>query len=79
MATHDISCVPGACVCFGSLDFIVMTEGGLAQAPAAVQPLHSAILDTIDEALAEVQLHAPEIHAFGSGQPLDFNYGRLER
>ena len=31
--------------------------------PAAVQPLHSASLDAIVEALEELQLHAPEAHA----------------
>ena len=36
MASHDVSWVPGAHVCFGNLDFIVTTEGELAQAPAAV-------------------------------------------
>ena len=78
MATHDISWVPGACVCFGSLDFIVTTEGGLEQAPAAVQPLHSTSLDTIDEAFEELRLHAPKARAPGCDQLLDFDYERLE-
>ena len=47
-------------VCFGNLDFIVTTEGELARAPTAIQPLHSAGLDAIAEALEELQLHAPE-------------------
>ena len=64
---------------FENLDFIVMTEGELAQVPAAVQPLHSAGLDTIAEALEELQLHAPEAHTPGSDQLLGFDYGRLER
>ena len=64
---------------FGDLDFIVTTEGELALAPAAVQPLHSAGLGAIAEVLKELQLHAPEAHAPGSDRLLSFNYGRLER
>ena len=48
---------------FRNLDFIVTTEGELAQVPAAVQPLHSIGLDAIAKALEELQLHAPEAHA----------------
>ena len=62
MASHGVSWVPGAHVRFGNLDFIVTTEGGLAQAPAAVQPLHPARLNAIAEALEELQLRAPEAH-----------------
>ena len=62
---------------FGSQDFINTTEGELAQAPAAVQPLHSAGLDAIAEALEELQLHAPEAHASRSDQLLGFDYWRL--
>ena len=51
---------------FRNLDFIVTTEGELAQVPAAVQPLHSAGLDAIAEALEELQLHAPKARAPGS-------------
>ena len=47
-------------------------------APAIIQPLHSAGLDLIAEALEELQLHAPEAHAPISDQLLDFDYGRLE-
>ena len=79
MASHGISWVLGAHVCFGGLDFIITTEGELAQAPAAVQSLHSAGLDAIAEALEELQLHAPEARAPGSDQLLSFDYGRLER
>ena len=64
---------------FGDLDFIVTTEEELAQAPVATQPLHSAGLDAIAEALEELQLHAPEARAPGSDQLLGFDYGRLER
>ena len=39
---------------FGDLDFIITTEGELAMAPAAVQPLHSTGLDAIAEALEEL-------------------------
>jgi hypothetical protein len=47
---------------FGNLDFIVTTEGGLVQAPIAIQPLQFTSLNTIAEALEELQLHAPEAH-----------------
>ena len=45
----------------------------------AVQPLHSAGLNLIDEALEELQLHASEARAPGSDQLLGFDYGRLGR
>ena len=63
MASHGLSWVPGVHVHFGDLDFIITMEGNLAQAPAAIQPLHSAGLDAIADALEELQLHAPEAHA----------------
>ena len=64
---------------FGNLDFIITMGVELVQAPIAVQPLHSADLNTIAEALEELQLHALEAHALGSDQLLGFDYGRLER
>ena len=79
MASHNLSWVSGVHVRFEDLDFIVTTEGELAIAPAAVQPLHSAGLDAIAEALEELRLHAPGAHAPGSNQLLDFDYGRFER
>ena len=79
MASHGMSWVLGAQVHFGDLDFIVTTEGELAQAPAAVQPLHSAGLDAIGEALEALQLHAQGARAPRGDQLLDFDYGRLER
>ena len=51
---------------FGDLDFIIMTEGELAMAPATIQPLHSADLDAIAEVFEELQLHTPGAHAPGS-------------
>ena len=54
MASHNFSWVPGTHVRFGDLDFIVTTDGELAQASAAIQPLHSASLDAIVEALEEL-------------------------
>jgi len=45
MASHDISWVPGAHVCFGNLDFIVTVGAELAFAHAAIQPLPSIGLD----------------------------------
>ena len=71
MANHYVSWVPDAHVRFGNLDFIVTTEGELAQAPIAVQPLHSAGLDAIAEALEELQLHA-QIVLKDIWQVLDF-------
>ena len=79
MASHGVSWVLGAHVRFRNLDFIVTTEGELAQVSAAVQPLHSASLDAIVEALEELQLHAPEARAPRSNQLPNFNYERLER
>ena len=64
---------------FGDLDFIATMKGELAQAPTAVQPLHSTGLDAITEALEELQLHAPKARAPGRDQLLGFDYGRLER
>ena len=79
MASHSVRCVPGMHVGFGNLDFIIMVEGELAQVPTAVQPLHSAGLDTIAKALEELQLNAPEACTPESDQLLSFDYGRLER
>ena len=61
------------------LDFIVTTERELVRAPATVQPLHSAGLDTIAEALEGLQPYAPKENAPKSHQPPGFDYGRLER
>ena len=58
MASYNVSWVPGAHVRFRDLDFIVTMEEELMQAPVAVQPLHSAGLDAIVEALEELQLYA---------------------
>ena len=63
---------------FRDLDFIVTTKRELAMAPVVVRSLHSAGLDEITEALEELQQDAPEAHAPGSDQLLDFDYGRLE-
>ena len=79
MASHGVSWVSGVHVRFGNLDFIVTMEGELAQAPAAIQPLHSTSLDAIAEALEELQLHTSEARALRSDQLLGFDYGRLER
>ena len=66
-------------MCFGNLDFIITTEGELAQVSVAVQPLRSTGLNAIAEALEELQLHAPEARTPGSDQLLGFDYGRLKR
>ena len=78
MASHGISWVLGAHVCFGDLDFIIMVEGELAWAPVVVQPFHSTGFNAITKMLEERRLHASEAHAPKSGQLLDFDYGRLE-
>ena len=54
MASRNVSWVLGAHVRFGDLDFIITMEGELAQATAAVQPLHSTSLAVITEALEEL-------------------------
>jgi hypothetical protein len=79
MASHGVSWVPGTHVRFGSLDFFVTTQGELTRAPAPVQPIRSVGLDTVVEALKELQLHTLEARASRSDQLLDFDYERLER
>ena len=54
MASRNVSWVQGTHVHFGDLDFMVMMEGELAQAPTTIQPLHSANLGMIAEALEEL-------------------------
>ena len=54
MASHNLSWVPGAHVFYRDLDIIITTEGELAMAPTAIQPLHSTSLDAIAEALEEL-------------------------
>ena len=78
MASHNVSWVPGAHVRFKNLDFIVTTEGELVRTLVIIQPLHSAGLDVIAEALEELRLHALEGHASESDYLLGFDYGRLE-
>ena len=79
MASHGINWVPSAHLRFGDLDFIIMVEGELVRAPVVIQPFHSTSLNTVTKMLKELWLHAPEARASGSGQLLDFDYGRLER
>ena len=50
----------------------------MARAPVVVQPLHSAGLEMITEALKGLRLCAPVALTPESGQLLDFDYGRLE-
>jgi hypothetical protein len=64
---------------FGNLDFFITTEGELARAPALVQLPRSTGIDTVVEALEDLQLRTPEVCAPGSDQLLDFDYERLER
>ena len=77
MASHGISLVSGAHVRFGDLDFIITMGGELALAHAAIQPLPSIGLNTVDEVVEELQLHALGAHSPRNDKLLD--YGRLER
>ena len=70
MASNNITWVLGAHVRFGDLDFIITTEGELARAPIVIQPLQSAGLDAMAEALDELRLHTPKAHTPGSSQSL---------
>ena len=78
MASHGVSWVLGAHVRFGSLDFIVATEGELVRAPAPIQLIRSTGLNATVEALEKLQLRTPEARVLGSNQLNDFDYGRLE-
>jgi hypothetical protein len=50
-------------MCFGTLDFVVTVEGELVWAQAPAQPPLTIGLNTIDEALEELRLHALEARA----------------
>jgi hypothetical protein len=63
---------------FGSLDFVVTTEGELVQALTRVQSPSPTGLCTITEALEELQLDALEAHTPGRDQPLSSDFRRLE-
>ena len=54
MASHGISWVPGAHVRFRDLDFIITVGGELALAHAAIKPLPSIGLDTVDEVVEKL-------------------------
>jgi hypothetical protein len=79
MASHSINWILGVHVSFRTMDFVFTTEGELVQALAPAQPPLTTGLDTTNEALEELQLHALEVHAPGHNQILDFDFGRLER
>jgi hypothetical protein len=59
MANHNADWTPGVHVCFGSLDFVVTTEGELVRVLVPQTPPATS-LDAIIEALRELQLSAPE-------------------
>jgi hypothetical protein len=63
MASHNISLILGTHMCFGTLDFVVTVEGELVWAQAPAQPPLTIGLNTIDEALEELRLHALEARA----------------
>ena len=77
MASHDISWVPGVHIHFGDLDFIITVGGELALAHAAIQPLPSIGLHTVDEVVEELQQHALGARTPKNNWLLD--YERLER
>ena len=66
MASHGISWVLGAHVRFGDMDFIITVGEELALAHAVIQPLPSIGLDTVNEVVEELQLHAPGPRAPGN-------------
>ena len=66
MASHGISLVSGAHVRFGDLDFIIMVGGKLALAHTTIQPVPSVGVDTVNEVVEELQLHAPGARAPGN-------------
>jgi hypothetical protein len=79
MANHAGGWALGALVRFGSLDFIVTAEGGLEQVRDSIPPLCTIDLDSVVEALEELQLRIPEAHATGSSRPFDSNHKGLQR
>jgi hypothetical protein len=74
MASHGVSWTTGAHTHLGSLDFLITMDGMLAWSPALVRPSCFSSLDTIVEALEELQPHALEACASNGNQLLDFNY-----
>jgi hypothetical protein len=67
MACHNIGWVSGACMCYGSLDFVVTVEGDLERAPAPVLPSLAMGLDAIVETLEGLWLCPCESHALEHG------------
>jgi hypothetical protein len=65
MASRSVSWVPGTHVYFGNLNFFITSEGELTRAPTPIQSPRSIDVDTIVEALEELWLHVPEVHAPG--------------
>lgn len=63
MANHNVRWVLGVHVCFGNLDFVIITEEELVRSSAATQPLLFIGLNAITKALEELQLPTMEVHA----------------
>lgn len=77
MANHVRGWALGALVRFGSLDFIITAEGGLEQVRDSIPPLCTIDLDSVVEALEELQLRTPEVRTSGSSWPLDSDHKGL--
>jgi hypothetical protein len=60
------------------MDFVITMEEGLVWAIAPTQSPPPTGLDTIIEALEELQLNALEAYAPGRDQFLNFDFGMLE-
>lgn len=54
MASHDIGWVPGACMHFRSLDFVINAEGDLERAPAPTSSPPATSFDMAIEALGSL-------------------------
>jgi hypothetical protein len=52
---------------FGTLDFVIITEEDLEQAPAPISPLPAMGLDTIIETLEGLRLHPSESRTMEHG------------
>jgi hypothetical protein len=53
MASRGMSQTLGAHACFGSVDFLITTNGGLARPPAPVRSPCFIDIDTVTKALEE--------------------------
>jgi hypothetical protein len=77
MANHTGGWALGTLVRFGSLDFIITMEGGMEQVHVSIPPLHTINLDSVIEALEELQLRTPEACTSRSSWPLGSDHKGL--